>query len=160
MHSRRRAVALAALASAMLPASARASDAEVELPAVRDLRDLAGQIRRTGQPALLLFSTPGCAYCAEVRRGYLRPRLAAAAASGPLIREISIVGRTRIIDLDGAAISGAALAQRFGIRAVPVVHLVDDRMTPLVEPLIGLNAAFYESYLDERIVEARARLRR
>ena len=160
MQPRRRAVALVALAGAVLPASANGLGAEAELPAVHDLRDLAGQIRRTGQPALLLFSTPGCAYCAEVRRGYLRPRLAGAAVSGPLIREISIVGRKPIVDLEGAATSGAALAQRFGVRVVPVVHLVDDRMTPLVEPLVGLNAAFYETYLDERIAEARARLRR
>ena len=77
-----------------------------------------------------------------------------------LIRELSIVGRQPLIDLDGRKIEASALARRFGVRVVPVVHIVDDRLSPLVEPLVGLNAAFYESYLDERMTQGRARLRR
>jgi hypothetical protein len=160
MRARRRTVAALALAAALPPLPVAGVSDAAPLPPLTDLRELARRIRQAGQPALLLFSTPGCAYCAEVRRGYLRPRLDAGGDMAWLIRELSIVGRQPLIDLDGRKIEASALAQRFGVRVVPVVHIVDDRLSPLVEPLVGLNAAFYESYLDERMTQGRARLRR
>lgn len=136
----------------------RAAEAALPLPA--DLRALARQVRRERKPLLLFFTTPGCPYCIEVRRSYLAPRLAQPDSGGVLIRELSILGERRLIDLDGRPITERALAARFAVAAVPVVRLVDERLQPLSDPLIGLNAAFYESYLQSAIDAARAALAR
>ena len=48
--------------------------AESLLPTATDLQQLAAESARLKAPIVLLFSTPGCPYCREVRRNYLVPR--------------------------------------------------------------------------------------
>ncbi len=134
----------------------RAAEAALPLPA--DLRALARQVRRERKPLLLFFTTPGCPYCREVRRNYLLPRAAQTDGGGVLIREVSILGDRSFAGPDGRRMTERELALRFEVAAVPVVLLVDAQLRPLVEPLLGLNPAFYESYLQARIDEATARL--
>ncbi|MCU0952659.1 MAG: hypothetical protein MUC68_16810 [Burkholderiaceae bacterium] len=95
-----------------------------------------------------------------MRRSYLAPRLAERDTGGVLIREVSIVGARRLVDLDGRALTERALASRFDVAAVPVVRLLDADFKPLAAPLIGLNADFYEAYLQQAIDAARAALAR
>jgi thioredoxin-related protein len=161
MNDRRRLLAGAGL---LLVARAFAQvPAEEHLPAVEDLRPLLGQVRRQRVPLLVLFSTPGCPYCLEVRRSYLKPRIAEqAAAVTPtlLIREIDITSRAPLIDAQGKSTTQAEFAARFGFRMVPVVALFDADVKLLADPLVGIDRSdFYEAYLARAIEQAGKRLR-
>ena len=130
------------------------------LARIDDLRPLAAQVKKEQQPLLLFFSTPGCPYCAQVRRNYLAPRVRDGARSGVAVREVEITASRSFVGLDGRRISESTFAAGYGIRMVPVVLLVDAAMKPLAEPLIGIGAAdFYESFLVEAIDTASRRLR-
>jgi thioredoxin-related protein len=131
---------------------------EAKLMPIDDLRQLAPTMQRQGRPLLLFFTTPGCPYCREVRRNYLAPRAAQADGGGVLIREVDILGDRSFAGPDGRRLTERALATQFEVVAVPVVLLVDAQLRPLAKPLLGLNPAFYESYLQARIDEATARL--
>lgn len=128
------------------------------LPAIDDLRRLVAQVRSERRPLLLFFTTPGCPYCRAVRRGYLAPRLAEPDGGGVIIREVSLLKSTAYPGLDGRPMTDRELAARFGVNAVPVVQLVDDALRPLADPLVGLNADFYETYLQRAIDQALAAL--
>jgi hypothetical protein len=136
---------------------------EDRLPAIDDLRPLLAQVGRQRVPLLVLFSTPGCPFCLEVRRNYLAPRIAeqtALAAPTLLIREIDITSRSTLVDSQGRRTTHAEFAARFGVRLVPVVMLFDDRGQALTDPLVGIDrAGFYESYLSSAIEQAQRRLR-
>ena len=131
----------------------------VELPRIDDLRSLTAQMRRERIPLLLFFSTAGCPFCIEVRRNYLAPRLQESAGR-LLIREVEIVSRRGFSGLNGTAQTEAELADRFGVRMVPVVQLVDASLAPIGKPLVGIDASgFYEGYLSAAIEEAQRVMR-
>jgi thioredoxin-related protein len=139
---------------------AREQGGSEALARIDDLRALAAQVKKDQQPLLLFFSTPGCPYCAQVRRNYLAPRVRDGARSGVAIREVEITASRSFVGLDGKRISESTFAAGYGIRMVPVVLLVDAAMKPLAEPLVGIGAAdFYESFLVEAIETASRRLR-
>jgi thioredoxin-related protein len=121
------------------------------------------QVRQQRAPLLILFSTPGCPFCREVRRGYLAPRVAEQAAQPAptlLIREVDITSRAPLIDLQGRRTTQAEFASRLNVRVVPVVALFDDRARLLGDPLVGIDrAGFYETYLARAIEAAERRLR-
>ena len=142
---------------------AQTAPAEAHLPAIDDLRPLLGEVRQRRAPLLVLFSTPGCPFCLEVRRNYLTPRVAeqaALAAPTLLIREVDITSRAPLIDTLGRRSTQAEVAAQFGIRVVPVVALVDPNAQLLGEPVVGIDrAGFYESTLARAIDVAQRRLR-
>jgi len=142
-----------ALSGSLVPA-ARAQGGIETPPRIDDLRALTARMRRERVPLLLFFSTPGCPYCTEVRRNYLAPRLKEAGPS-LLIREVEIVSRRSFVGPDGAPLTEADLAARFGVRMVPVVQLVDANLAPVGRPLIGIDGSgFYDAYLTAAIEEA------
>ena len=126
-----------------------------DLPRLGDLRTLAAESRRELVPVLLFFSTAGCPYCAQVRREHLGPLLAQGRAAGVLIREVEILGSHSFAGLDGNPLRESALADRFNVKMVPHVELVDADLRPLGKPLIGIDAAgFYGDYLKDAIASA------
>lgn len=144
-------------------AVAQPAGGEAHLPPVDDLRALLAQVRARRVPLLVLFSTPGCPYCLEVRRNYLAPRVAEQAAlPAPtvLIREVDITSRAALVDAQGRRITQADFASQFGVRVVPVVALFDERGQLLGEPLVGIDrSGFYEAYLSRAIESAQRKLR-
>jgi thioredoxin-related protein len=164
MPARRRLLGAAALAA--LPWQALRTQEpgrEAQLARIDDLRPLLAAVRTTRAPLLVLFSTPGCPFCREVRESYLAPRLAEQAAlSSPnlLIREVDITGRAMLTDATGVRLREAEFAARYRVRVVPVVTLLGGRGEPLVEPLVGIDrSGFYEAYLARAIDEAQRALR-
>lgn len=165
MHARRRillagaAVAFGARAGAQ-PAGA---GGEEPLETIDDLRTVLAQVRKRRVPLLVLFSTPGCPFCHEVRRSYLGPRVAEQAKLPTptlLIREIDITSRAPLIDLQGRRTTQAEFAALLNVRMVPVVALFDERAQLLGDPLVGIDrAGFYEAYLARAIEAAERRLR-
>ena len=162
MHvSRRRALLALALAPGVLRAQPSAVDAHLQ--PLSDLRALADSIAKHKAPLLVLFSTPGCPFCREVRRNYLVPRVneqAGKAIPDLLLRETDITSASAIVDLAGTRITEADFARRHHVRAVPVVALFDALMRLIGEPLVGLDrSGFYEGYLASAIDAARKHLR-
>ena len=136
---------------------------EESLPAASNLKQLGAESARLKAPIVILFSTPGCPYCLEVRRNYLSPRLAGGESRGTqfLIREIDITSRERVIDFDGRSTTEADVAERYGVRMVPVVMALDSRGQPIGEPLVGLDrSGFYESYLQTLLARAQTSMGR
>jgi hypothetical protein len=159
--ARRRLFAAGCLAVASSWRAVRAQAVPAHLPPLDDLRPLLDHVRRRRVPLLVLFSTPGCRFCREVRTSYLAPRHAANGASDPIIREVDITAPTQFIDADGATTTHRDFAARFGVRVVPVVMLFGDRLHPLTEPLVGIDrAGFYEGFLGRAIDDAQRRLQR
>ena len=125
------------------------------MPSASDLRQLATESARTGSPIVLFFTTPGCPYCAEVRRTYLLPRLAESPGR-LLLREVDITSRANLIDFDGSSTTPQAFAARHAVRVVPVVMAFDRRGRPIGDALVGLDrSGFYEGYLQNLIDGAR-----
>ena len=158
-ESRRGALAgLFALAAARAIGQPGSAD-DQSLETIDDLRALALRVQRERIPLLVLFSTPACPYCLEVRRNYLRPRRRETPALA-LIREVDITSSRAMIDFSGKPITEADLAKRHGVRLVPVVLLLDAKGNPLAEPLIGADrAGFYEAHLTARLTAATHALR-
>ena len=163
-HRRSWLIALSAIAAAAVSGIGRAQPTanEEHLPSIADLRALAETVARLKAPLLILFSTPGCPYCREVRRNYLMPRAAEQASlSMPdlLLREVDITSQHPIIDLNGVRITEAEFAARFEVRVVPIVMLFDQKVRLLTAPVIGLDrAGFYEGILASAIERARKQL--
>lgn len=153
----------ALVACLLAPALLRAQPVVEHLPPLHDLRVLANAIARQKAPLLILFSTPGCPFCREVRRNYLVPRIAEQADKTPpelLLRETDITSERTVVDLSGAHISESVFAARNNVRVVPVVALFDASLRPIGEPLVGLDrSGFYEGYLTSAIDAARKHLR-
>jgi glutaredoxin len=164
MHPRRRWLLALPGALTCVLSAARAQPASTHLPMPDDLRPLLAEVGRTRTPLLVLFSTPGCPFCREVRQNYLQPRIADERARGVqrlIIREIDITASTALVDADGRVTTQAAFAARYDVRVVPVVMLFDDRLQRLAEPLVGIDrAGFYEGFLVRAIDEAHRRLQR
>ena len=155
--------ALLALMLAPVVLRAQPSAADEPLPPLGDLRVLASSIKRDKAPLLVLFSTPGCPFCREVRRNYLAPRAAEQAGRATpelLLRETDITSERTLTDLAGARMTEAAFALRHQVRVVPVVALFDASLRPIGEPLVGLDrSGFYEAYLASAIDAAHKLLR-
>jgi thiol-disulfide isomerase/thioredoxin len=149
----RRRLALQVLAALALVPTARAAG-EAVLPPIDDLRSLAAEATRSRVPVIVLFSTPGCPFCREVRQNYLAPRLAEQQRSRPeyFLREVDITSRRPIGAIDGRPLTEAQFADRYGVGLVPVLIAFDAQWRPLGEPLVGLDrSGFYEAYLDQLI---------
>ena len=162
MHvGRRRALIALALAPGLLRAQPAIEDEH--LPPLNDLRVLAEAIAKHTAPLLVLFSTPGCPFCREVRRNYLIPRVkeqADKATPELLLRETDITSESVIVDLAGISATEAEFARLHHVRAVPVVTLFDSSLRPIGKPLVGLDrSGFYEGYLASAIDAARKHLR-
>jgi thioredoxin-like negative regulator of GroEL len=135
-------------------ASAQATNDE-SLPPATDLRELAAQSGRLKAPIVVLFSTPGCPYCREVRRNYLAPRLAGRAGGAVLIRQIDIISRDPLTAFDGRVTTHAEFATRLGVRMVPVVMAFGVHGQPIGDPLVGLDrSGFYDGYLQSLVAQA------
>jgi thioredoxin-related protein len=164
VNQRRRQLLLAAACLGVgAAARARTAGREEHLPSIEDMRPLLAQVRRQRTPLLVLFSTPGCPFCGEVRNNYLAPRVreqVALATPDLIIREVDITSRSALIDQEGRSSTQAGFAAQFGVKVVPVVVLFDDRLQLLAEPLVGIDrSGFYEGYLQRAVDQAQRRLR-
>jgi thiol-disulfide isomerase/thioredoxin len=156
MRAHRRVALIAAVALFLAPLACAAADAM--LPPIDDLGALATTVARTRVPVIVLFSTPGCPFCREVRQNYLAPRLAEQqqrSAPEYLLREVDITSRRTIGAIDEKVLTESQFADRYGIRLAPVVIAFDAKWRPIGEPLVGLDrSGFYESYIERLISEA------
>jgi thioredoxin-related protein len=127
-------------------------------PLARDLAADGRDARASGSVIVVLFSTPGCPYCRQVREGYLRP-LAADLAQRVLVREIEVGSARALVDFSGHDATHGELAQARRVRLVPYVVFLGPDGASLADPLIGITSLdFYGALLERRLETAREKL--
>ena len=116
----------------------------------------------TSTPIMLVFTRPGCPFCARAKQDHLEPLNANPAYSAKVVlREIEAPNDlVPLRGFDGAMTTHAGFARQYGVHTVPAVILVDSHGPALTDAIVGLNLAeFYNLYLEPAIDAARLRLR-
>ena len=105
-----------ALLLTALPALGFARDSALPVPISLQLSAALAVAR--GDPLVLLVSLPGCRFCKEARRNYLLPMR----ADGLPAWQITVGDKLqKVLDFNGQASSGAALAAQWKVRVTPTV---------------------------------------
>ena len=148
------------LCAAILACALSQTAAAQSIGMAHDLARAAREAAAARVPLLVFFSQPGCPYCDLARRDYLGP-MNADPASRAMQRmvEVDITSDSALIDFSGRATTHHDFARAERVRFVPVVKFLGARGEPLAPALVGLTVpGFYQTYLDRRIEQARARL--
>ncbi len=119
------------------------------------------------RPVVIMFSTPGCPYCRALRTEHLDALERAQERLGILYLELDLAdARPFTVELgarvppvlDGLG-NGRDLARRLSVRLAPTVIFLGPE-GEIAERLVGYGARdFFAAYLDQRIADARQRLR-
>ncbi|MEK9952802.1 MAG: hypothetical protein VW687_11690 [Curvibacter sp.] len=149
MKSGRRALLLAAAA---LPLGGRAAT----LPRALDLQhELATALARQ-QPLVLMVSLDACAYCHIVREHHLAPLQ----QQGLPVVQVDMRSRRPLKGLDGRLIVHDDFVRARRVSVAPTVLFLGPQGEELAERLVGGSIPdFYGAYLDQRLEQARTRLR-
>ena len=102
---------------------------------------------------VVLFSQPGCEFCAEEREHYMKP-LAAERRLDLYIVEVDIEATKKMRDWRGRSVTQGEFAAASGVRFAPTVMFLSATGRPLAEPIVGLSRDFFGVYLDQRITTA------
>lgn len=129
-----------------------------DLPTPASLRGAAQAAAARGEPLVVMTTLAGCPYCQIVREHHLLPMLREGR-----IHAIQIDTRDRTSNLqgfDGVMTTPSDQARTWKARFAPTVLFLGPDGTELAERLVGVAVPdFYGEYLDERLKQARARLR-
>jgi thioredoxin-related protein len=157
VHAPARRSALALAASLLFVRTPlRAQGRETPLPTPASLAAAAKEAAARGEPLVLLVSLPGCPYCELVRRNYLAPMR----AQGLVAFQITVNDRqTVVLDFNGAASTGAAIASAYKARFTPTLLFLNPRGEEIAERIKGMSSVdFYGAYLDAQLATARKAL--
>jgi hypothetical protein len=128
------------------------------LPTPASLRGAAQAAAARSEPLVVMTTLTGCPYCDLVRNHHLLPMLRQG-----LVHAIQIDTRDRTSNLqgfDGSMTTPADQAKAWKARFAPTVLFLGPKGDELAERLVGVAVPdFYAEYLDERLRQARARLR-
>lgn len=150
MSATRRALLLAAAA---WPLAGRAAT----LPRALDLgRELAAALARH-QPLVVMVSLDGCAYCHIVRDQYLAPLHQ---QQGLPVVQVDMRSRRALKDVDGRTIVHDDFVRARRVTVAPTLLFLGPKGEELAERLVGGSIPdFYGAYLEQRLEQARVRLR-
>ena len=140
----------------LLPAGAMAIERHAVLPPPVNLGADGKQAAKQGQPVVILFSLPGCAFCDVVRQNYLAPLMRdMPEAERPIIREVRITDTAKFSGFNLKPVSHRELAARYGAHFAPTVVMLDGEGNLLAQPIVGGDmAGLYGAYLDNALAEA------
>lgn len=129
---------------------------KVALPRPASWKAVLAESRATGHPIVLMFSSVGCAWCELVRRDHLRYLARDQQKLGLIVVELDLLDRKPFADGE----TPAGIAKAMGVRFAPTVAFLGPE-GELAERLLGYQSAdFYGAYLDDRIAEAAAKLKK
>lgn len=135
-----------------------ASPTSPALPSPLSLRGAAQAAATRGEPLVVMTTLTGCPYCDLVRNHYLLPML----RQGQ-VHAVQIDTRDRTSNLqgfDGSMTTPSDQAKAWKARFAPTVLFLGPNGEELAERLVGVAVPdFYGDYLDERLRQARTRLR-
>jgi thioredoxin-related protein len=149
----------------ILACSVGGACAQTQAPPLRYADDFAalGKVATARKlPVMLVFTRPGCPYCARAKKDHLEPLSASSGyGSQVIIREIEAPNDLiPLRDFDGNPTTHGEFARKYAVQAVPTVIMVDARGAPLADAIVGLNVPdFYNLYLEQAIDAARLKLR-
>lgn len=128
------------------------------LPTPASLRGAAQTAVARGEPLVVMTTLAGCPYCDLVRNHHLLPM-----QRQGLVHAVQIDIRDRsstLQDFNGSLTTPADQARAWKARFAPTVLFLGLQGQELAERLVGVAVPdFYGDYLDERLRQARGRLR-
>ena len=135
-----------------------ASPTHPALPSPASLRGPAQAAAARGEPLVVMTTLTGCPYCDLVRNHHLLPMLRQGQVHAI---QIDVRDRTSTLQgFDGSMTTPADQAKAWKARFAPSVLFLGPKGDELAERLVGVAVAdFYGEYLNERLQQARARLR-
>lgn len=141
------------LAAAAWPLAGHAAT----LPRALDLqRELAAALARH-EPLVLLVSLDGCAYCHIVRDHHLAPLHQ---QQGLPVVQVDMRSRRQLKDAAGRPMVHDEFVRARRVTVAPTVLFLGPQGEELAERLVGGSIPdFYGAYLEQRLAQARARLR-
>ncbi len=154
-----RRVWIAAILACVAAAAAAQSTGELRL--ADDLAAVARQAREYRTPIMIAFTQASCRYCDAAKRDYLVPMdRSAELRDKVIIIEVDIDSESTLRDFGGQTISHREFSQRYQVKKVPTVIVMDDGGRPVASPIVGLMAEdFYRLYLQQAIDEGLIRMR-
>lgn len=127
------------------------------LPRAMDLRQEGAAALERGQPLVLMVSLDGCPYCRVVRDHYLAPLHE---QQGLPVVQVDMRSRRALKDFDGQAIVHDEFIRARRVSLAPTLLFLGPKGEELAERLVdGSIPDFYGAYLDQRLEQARMRLR-
>lgn len=131
------------------------------LPMAKDMSKTARDAKQRRAPILVLFSSPGCHYCAQVREEFLIPTTRNADYDNKVVMvEVEAGSSMRMVDFDGKPTTHADFAQRYQVSMTPTVKLMDSQGREVAIPLVGIvSRDYYGGFLDQAIDAGLARIR-
>lgn len=150
MNATRRSLLLAAAA---WPLVGRAAT----LPHAQDLSRALAAARARHEPLVLMVSLDGCAYCHIVRDQYLAPMHR---QQGLPVVQVDMRSRRQLKDVDGRTIVHDDFVRARRVTVAPTLLFLGPKGEELAERLVGGSIPdFYGAYLEQRLEQARSRLR-
>lgn len=131
------------------------------LPLAKDMTSTARDAQQRRAPILILFSAPGCHYCAQVRDEFLIPTTRNADYDNKVVMvEVEAGSSMRMVDFDGKPTTHADFARRYRISMTPTVKLMDSQGHEVAVPLVGIvSADYYGGFLDQAIDSGLTKIR-
>lgn len=152
------AAGLAAAAPGMMLVAAPARAAHAVLQPAADLRAQLAQALRRGEPLVVMVSLDGCPFCVVARDHYLAPLYAEGRIE---VVQVDKRSRRTAVDFNGKPTTHDELSNRWGVRVAPTVLFFGRNGKEVAERLVGgYLPDFYAAYLDERLNQGRAAVRR
>ena len=139
------------------PALAAPDASEQLLPSSQSLqRDLAFALAKK-QPLVVMATLHGCPFCKVARENYLVSELKA----GRAVTQIHFLSRDPVRDWQGNEVTHGQLVKQLQIEAAPTLLFYGRNAVEVAPRLVGGSTSdFYGAYLDERVAQARAAIRR
>ena len=131
------------------------------LPMATDMSMVAKDAKERRASILILFSSAGCHYCAQVREEFLIPTTRNADYDNKVVMvEIEAGSSMRLIDFNGKVTTHGDFASRYQISMTPTVKLLDVQGREAAIPLVGIvSRDYYGGFLDQAIDAALVRIR-
>ena len=133
-----------------LTGPARATDSLVQ---AKDFHADARTAAQRQVPIMVLFTTPSCPYCEQVKREYLVPmHQDRSYRDRVIIREVTVNATTPLTDFDGTPTTEGAFAAAHKVFMVPTVMVFDTQGAATSEAIVGLLIPdYYFGYLEAAI---------
>ena len=111
-----------------------------------------------GNPLVVMVSLEGCPFCHTVRQNYLAPLVREQALG---VVQVNMHSDRPLQDFQGSMTTHAQMIQSWRIKIAPTVLFFGRGGVEVAERLTGASLPdFYGAYLDDRLQQARAALRR
>lgn len=127
------------------------------LPAAHSLPEELAYALHQGQPLVVMVSLDGCSFCRIARQSHLAPMH----REGAAIVQVDMRSTQVVRDLDGQMRTHDALVQGWRVKIAPTLLFLGPGGREVAKRMVGAyQPDFYGPYLDERLVQARAAIRR